>query len=185
MGKQRYHKATLKLSKSRAHLEMMAAKSGKKGRRHYSDEESDDQETDDEFEGDSDDQKNNLKNDNDFLAQFWSQLPPKQTSQDIPLKRDMSFDYLFETCSNEFVKDLDTKSVNIDMEIFEYMGSLTTPPYTEGVQWLVSKKTHFINRQQLKKLSACWGNMNNARDVQDYCGRTVKLRSKSSLRVVL
>jgi len=182
--KQRYHKATLKLSKSRAHLEMMAAKSGKKGRRHYSDEESDDQETDDEFEGDSDDQKNNLKNDNDFLAQFWSQLPPKQTSQDIPLKRDISFDYLFETCSNEFVKDLDTKSVNIDMEIFEYMGSLTTPPYTEGVQWLVSKTTHFINNKQLHKLSACWGHENNARPCQGYFGRQVSLRNQSSMVVV-
>merc|ERR1712217_784622 len=110
-SKQRYHKATLKLSKSRAHLEMMAQRAGKKGRRHYSDEESDDQETDDEFEGDSDDQKNNLKNDNDFLAQFWSQLPAKQTAKDIPLKKPISFDYLFETSSNEFIKDLDTKSV--------------------------------------------------------------------------
>merc|ERR1712217_950430 len=101
--KQRYHKATLKLNKSRAHLEMMAQRAGKKGRRHYSDEE-------------SDDQKNDLKNDNDFLAQFWNQLPPKKTSKDIPLKQDISFDYLFETSSNEFIKDLDTKSVNIDME---------------------------------------------------------------------
>jgi len=181
--KQRYHKATLKLSKSRAHLEMMAAKSGKK-KRHYSDEESDDQETDDEFEGDSDDQKKNLKNDNDFLAQFWSQLPPKQTAKDIPLKRAISFDYLFETCSNEYVKDLDTKSINIDMEIFEYMGSLTTPPYTEGVQWLVSKTTHQITNKQLHKLSGCWGHENNARQCQGYFGRTVSLRNQSSLAVV-
>jgi len=183
--KQRYHKATLKLSKSRAHLEMMANRAaGKKGRRHYSDEESDDQETDDEFEGDSDDQKNNLKNDNDFLAQFWKQLPAKQTSKDIPLQKDISFDYLFETCSNEFVKELDTKSINIDMEIFEYMGSLTTPPYTEGVQWLVSKTTHFINNKQLHKLSGCWGHENNARPCQGYFGRTVSLRNQSSLAVV-
>jgi carbonic anhydrase len=180
--KQRYHKATLKLSKSRAHLEMMAAK--QKGRRHYSDEESDDQETDDEFEGDSDDQKNNLKNDNDFLAQFWSQLPPKKTNKDIKLKQAISFDYLFETCSNEFVKDLDTKSINIDMEIFEYQGSLTTPPYTEGVQWLVSKTTHFINNKQLHKLSGCWGHENNARPCQGYFGRTVSLRNQSRLTCV-
>merc|ERR1719266_2934682 len=102
--KQRYHQATLKLSKGRTHLEMMARKS-KKGRRHFDDEESDDQETDDEFEGDSDDQKLNLKSDNDFLAQFWSQLPSKKTSKDIPLRKAISFDYLFETCSNEFIKD--------------------------------------------------------------------------------
>jgi len=182
--KQRYHKATLKLSKSRAHLEMMAQRAGKKGRRHYSDEETGDEETDDEFEGDSDDQKNNLKNDNDFLAQFWSQLPSKKTSQDIPLKKDISFDYLFETSSNEFIKDLDSKSINIDMEIFEYQGSLTTPPYTEGVNWLVSKTTHFINNKQLHKLSACWGHENNARPCQGYFGRCVSLRNQSSMVVV-
>jgi len=183
--KQRYHKATLKLSKSRAHLEMMTNRNnGKKGRRHYSDEESDDQETDDDYEGDSDDQKNNLKNDNDFLAQFWGQLPMKETTKDIPLKRPISFDYLFETCSNEFIKDADTKSINIDMEIFEYMGSLTTPPYTEGVQWLVSKTTHQIHQKQLHKLSSCWNHENNARPCQGYYGRTVSLRNQSSLAVV-
>jgi len=182
--KQRYHKATLKLNKSRTHLEMMAQKASKKGRRHYSDEETGDEETDDEFEGDSDDQKNNLKNDNDFLAQFFSQLPSKKTLKDIPLKNPISFDYLFETSSNEFIKDLDTKSVKIDMEIFEYQGSLTTPPYTEGVNWLVSKTTHFINNKQLKKLGACWGHENNARKCQPYNGRCVSLRNQSSMVVV-
>merc|ERR1719266_1432359 len=181
--KQRYHRATLKLAKSRSHLEMMARKS-KKGRRHYDDEESGDQETDDEFEGDSDDQKVNLKLDNDFLAQFWSQLPSKKTSKDIPLRKAISFDYLFETCSNEFIKDVERKAINIDMEIFEYNGSLTTPPYTEGVQWLVSKTTHFINNKQLHKLSACWGHENNARPCQGYFGRCVSLRNQSSLAVV-
>merc|ERR1712154_270994 len=109
--KQRYHRATLKLAKSRSHLEMMARKSNK-ARRHFDDEESDDQESDDEFEGDSDDQKLNLKSDNDFLAQFWSQLPAKKTSKDIPLRKAISFDYLFETCSNEFIKDVERKAIN-------------------------------------------------------------------------
>merc|ERR1711902_195355 len=122
-------------------------------------------------------------NDNDFLAQFWSQLPSKKTSQDIPLKKDISFDYLFETCSNEFIKDVERKAINIDMEIFEYNGSLTTPPYTEGVQWLVSKTTHFINNKQLHKLSACWGHENNARPCQGYFGRCVSLRNQSSMIV--
>merc|ERR1712083_139619 len=124
------------------------------------------------------------KKGNDFLDQFFDQLPSKKTETDIRLERDISFDYLFETSSNNFVKNVKTNEVDIDMEIYTYKGSLTTPPYTEGVNWMVSKTTHFINNKQLKKLSACWNHENNARPCQDYCGRQVKLRNKSSLQVV-
>merc|ERR1719277_616074 len=78
--------------------------------------------------------KKAVKKPNDFLDQFWSQLPAKKTTQDIPLATPISFDYLFETSSNNFTKNVKTNEIDIDMEIFEYMGSLTTPPYTEGVQ---------------------------------------------------
>jgi len=177
-SKQRYHRNTLKLAKSRAALQLKG-----RAKRRPSDEESEDHETDDEFEGDSDDQKSNMNHDNDFLAQFWSQLPPKKTAKEIPLSSAISFDYLFEMSSNEIVKDFEAKRINIDMEIFEYNGSLTTPPYTEGVQWLVSKTTHFINNKQLHKLSGCWNHENNARPCQLYFGRTVALRNQSSLAV--
>merc|ERR1712217_704311 len=155
------------------------------------DEESDDQETDDEWDEDDADlnKLGKSKKGNDFLDQFFDQLPDKKTEKVTdcgpkPLKRDISFDYLFETSSNNFVKNVKTNEIDIDMEIYTYKGSLTTPPYTEGVNWMVSKTTHFINNKQLKALSACWNNENNAREVQDYCGRQVKLRNKSSLQVV-
>merc|ERR1712154_393349 len=146
-----------------------------------SDEESDDTETDDEWE---DDDGDTTKNKNDFLAQFWNELPLKKTIDDIPLSKPLSFDYLFETSSNNFIKNVKSNSINIDMELFQYQGSLTIPPYTEGVEWLLSKTTHFINDTQLKQLSVCWNHGNNAREVQDYFGRTVAVRSQSSLRVV-
>merc|ERR1712130_1003201 len=192
--KQKYQRPKLELTKSRAHLVLSSGQSalnGKNGNtlkimKESDDEESDDQETDDEWDADDADlnKLGKSKKGNDFLDQFWSQLPAKKTERDIKLKKPLSFDYLFETSSNNFVKNVKTNEIDIDMEIYTYKGSLTTPPFTEGVNWMVSKTTHFINNKQLKKLSACWNNENNARDVQDYCGRQVKLRSKSSLQVV-
>merc|ERR1719216_124420 len=117
---------------------------------------------------------------NDFLKQFWDQLPAKKTKRDIPLNNDISFDHLFEASSRSVRKSKQRGVVTCNMEMFQYDGSLTTPPYTEGVSWMVSKTTHFINQKQLRQLSACWGNKNNARDCQDYFGRKVQLRQLSA-----
>eukprot|EP00483_Globobulimina_turgida_P012402 UN12425 len=104
---------------------------------------------------------------NDFLHQFWDELPLNKTADDMELNNGISFDYLFEKLSNNFVKTVKTKEINIDMEL------LATPPYTQGAQWLVSKTTHFISNKQLEKLNGCCNHDNNARQTQKCFGRTV------------
>jgi len=119
---------------------------------------------------------------NDFLKQFWSQLPAKKCAE-IPLKNDISFDHLFEASSRSVKKSKRRGKAVVNMDIFQYDGSLTTPPYSEGVKWMVSKSLHFINQKQLRQLSACWGNKNNARDCQEYFDRKVQIRSHMTMRV--
>merc|ERR1712154_580069 len=103
-------------------------------------EESDDQETDDEMNGDEEEEvaANNVIG-NEFLNQFWNQLPLEKTSQDIVLKNGISFDHLFESSSTEFVKNDKCDKMSVDMETYEYIGSLTMSPFTEGVRSMVSK----------------------------------------------
>jgi len=183
----KYYKPKLQLTQSRAHLvlskeSMLKDTDNLKGGCIPVDE-SDDCETDDEWVQEPKKAQKNKKV-NDFLKQFFDQLPSKKTSKDIPLKKPLSFDSLFETSSNTFTKNIKSNEIDLDMEMFEYDGGLTTPPYSEGVQWLVAKRIQYIGKKQLSDLSACWGNKNNARLCQKYCGRVVKLRNTSSMQVV-
>eukprot|EP00490_Sorites_sp_Unknown_P014325 CAMPEP_0114656176 /NCGR_PEP_ID=MMETSP0191-20121206/11931_1 /TAXON_ID=126664 /ORGANISM="Sorites sp." /LENGTH=210 /DNA_ID=CAMNT_0001872827 /DNA_START=489 /DNA_END=1118 /DNA_ORIENTATION=+ len=79
---------------------------------------------------------------NDFLNQFFDELVYHKTTDPEDLKnggrllsRKLSFDYLFETSSNNISKSVADNEIDIDLDLWEYMGSLTTPPYTEGVNW--------------------------------------------------
>merc|ERR1719445_1563877 len=158
--KSKYQRPQLELTQSRAHLvlakESMVIENIQPQLKCIPVDESDDLETDDEWDGIDEAKKVKVsklgqKNGNDFLAQFFDQLP--------------------------------SKKIDKDMELFEYDGGSTTPPFSEGVQWLVSRTEHFMNKKQLKDLSSCWEGDNN-RVCQDYCGRIVKLRSNSSMQVV-
>merc|ERR1712045_727905 len=136
------------------------------------DEESDDMETDaecdqdedpeneDEEETDDDEEEEEPEQidheGNDFLAQFWDQLPLKKTKEDVVLSKALSFEYLLKTSSDNFVKNVKTNEVDVDLELFEYKGSLKIPPYTEGVQWMISKKVHYVGNKQLTKLKKIW-----------------------------
>ncbi|OFX13924.1 MAG: hypothetical protein A2516_11875 [Alphaproteobacteria bacterium RIFOXYD12_FULL_60_8] len=55
------------------------------------------------------------------------------------------------------------------MDYFRYMGSLTTPPCTEGVNWFVLKEPISMSAEQISRLTAVMGQ--NARPAQPRNGR--------------
>ncbi len=57
-------------------------------------------------------------------------------------------------------------------QYYTYMGSLTTPPCTEGVLWLVLKQPATLSPYQLSVFSRLYAN--NARPVQSASGRMIK-----------
>ena len=103
-------KPSLQLTKSKMHLILSKKKE-------YID--------DDQEEKNKEIGKDEMKS-NDFLDQFFDELPTEKTEDgDQVLLNDITFDYLFETSSNNFIKNVETNEIEIDMEIFEYMGSLS------------------------------------------------------------
>ncbi len=75
------------------------------------------------------------------------------------------------------------ESVDVDAELdassifkpgegyFHYAGSLTTPPYTEAVTWLVLDQVHDASAEQVEALNRIEGN--NARHIQDQRARLI------------
>ena len=59
-----------------------------------------------------------------------------------------------------------------DQRYYQFMGSLTTPPCTEGVLWMVMKQPMPISRNQYKLFTQLYPN--NARPVQAVNGRPVR-----------
>lgn len=56
---------------------------------------------------------------------------------------------------------------------YGYRGSLTTPPCTEGVRWLVMSEIQEVSQEQVDQLSALTGNIENSRPVQPLGDRSV------------
>lgn len=59
-----------------------------------------------------------------------------------------------------------------DQRYYQFMGSLTTPPCTEGVLWMVLKQATPVAREQIKLFSQLFPN--NARPAQAVNGRAVR-----------
>ncbi|MBW2160822.1 MAG: carbonic anhydrase family protein [Deltaproteobacteria bacterium] len=60
---------------------------------------------------------------------------------------------------------------NPDYEYYHYRGSLTTPPYTETVEWLIVKEIQQASPEQIRRIHLLEGD--NARRVQALYGRKV------------
>jgi carbonic anhydrase len=58
-----------------------------------------------------------------------------------------------------------------DGQYFSYTGSLTTPPNSEGVQWILFQQPHTVSTSQLEQFTNLFGK--NARSVKPLLGRRV------------
>ncbi|XP_008241448.1 PREDICTED: alpha carbonic anhydrase 7-like [Prunus mume] len=66
-------------------------------------------------------------------------------------------------------------------KFYRYMGSLTTPPCTEGVTWTINKQVLSVSKSQVKLLQQVVFDyaMMNARPLQPLNGRDIKLHGSS------
>ncbi|MBM7636088.1 carbonic anhydrase [Streptococcus saliviloxodontae] len=93
---------------------------------------------------------------NTGLKAIWSKMPTKVDSE-ATVSSNIAIDKLFPT----------------SQDYYNFEGSLTTPPCTEGVNWIVFKKQETISKAQVKKFSKVIGVKNN-RPLQDVNGREIK-----------
>jgi len=63
--------------------------------------------------------------------------------------------------------------VPTDLRSFRYLGSLTTPGFTEGVNWVVSNERLILSQAQIDAFGALFPD-GNFREVQDLNGRIVQ-----------
>lgn len=89
------------------------------------------------------------------LEKIWQQMPEK-TGETVPLKSAVSL----------------TGLLPKDLTHYRFSGSLTTPPCTEGVRWVVIKQPQTLSEAQLEKLQHALHHANN-RPVQGLHGRVI------------
>lgn len=95
-------------------------------------------------------------NENPFIQTLWNNLPLEKGLEVAPPAATIDLEALLPVSRNYYA----------------YMGSLTTPPCTEGVLWLVMKQPVQASQQQVDIFSRLY--RNNARPVQPTNGRLIK-----------
>lgn len=94
-------------------------------------------------------------NENKVLAEMWSKLPSEKTEADITLENSVDLDALLPK----------------EKKSFRYSGSLTTPPCSEGVKWIVMEQPIEMSKEQIAAFGTIFPN--NSRPVQPLNEREV------------
>jgi carbonic anhydrase len=92
---------------------------------------------------------------NEALSNIWANLPEKETEKDIELNTTVNLPSLLPN----------------DQKSFIYNGSLTTPPCTEEVKWIVLEQPIEMDREQIDAFQKIFSD--NHRPVQPLNDREV------------
>ena len=98
----------------------------------------------------------NYGDENQTLKQIWDKMP-QAANTETELPQAISLD--------DFYPE--------DKDYYNFEGSLTTPPCTEGVNWIVFKNQETVSKEQVEKFTQTLGFENN-RPIQDTNGRKIK-----------
>jgi len=93
---------------------------------------------------------------NQILAKIWDKFPLKET-QNVSIN-----------LSSNDIKNIMPKN----KDYYKFVGSLTTPPCTEGVKWNVFKTVVTISKEQVKQFFDTFGHSNN-RPIQNKNNRII------------
>lgn len=92
-----------------------------------------------------------------FITSFLDEVPEHEGAQE--LDQDEAY-------------SLTAGERNPNYQYYHYRGSLTTPPYTETVDWLIVQAVQQASPEQIRRINVIEGD--NARRVQALYGRTVE-----------
>ena len=95
-------------------------------------------------------------NENPFIQTLWNYMPLEKNAPVSPPSAMVDLNALLPASRNYYT----------------YMGSLTTPPCSEGVLWLVMKQPVQVSPEQINIFSRLY--RNNARPIQPSSGRLIK-----------
>jgi len=98
---------------------------------------------------------------NKFLKEFLNSVPEVESKGSLDSVKVKLTDLFAEISNTE------------KMSYYKYQGSLTTPPYSESVNWIIAKKIFEASEEQIAKIEKLEGN--NARHVHALNNRKIEI----------